>query len=285
MNLINIIKEEYNLIKEYITREVVYLKDYLSMPEEKKKEYLPHEYSYLFDDFLIETDTEFEKPKETRPSNYADEPDEEVDMFETNYELINWLEKNNKQLFDSFADYLYNRIKYNDLPIGDEEYPAWSYFSDSVQLVKKHWLIHFTDDADGIAKEGFKYGVDDMSKLGLTTRLGEFEKKYGGYNFAYTLDDFVRYGRNNNRSRGYKYGKEAVVFKASGIKVYHYGDEEPQVIFYGNTANNIIPITSGEEADWAIYSTKNGEILFENNNLEVVVKWLVNNYNQYKKSL
>jgi hypothetical protein len=254
------------------------------MSDEAKKAYLPHEYNYFFDDFLEETDTEFEMPKEMRPSNYADEPEEEVDMFEDNIELITWLENNNKEIYNSFADYLYDKISSNTLPITDSEYPAWTYFGKP-ELIKNQWLIHFTDNAQDIARNGFKYGVDDMTKLGLTTHLGEFDKKYGGYNFAYKLSDFSIYGKGNySHGSGYKYGKEAVVFNASGIKVWHYGDEEPQVIFYGKTAKDIIPIIGGENEKWEIYN-KDGRILYENDDLKKVVDWLTNNYQQYRKNL
>lgn len=275
---------EVTRINEYITNDEIYLRDYLSMPKSAKVAYLPHEYSYFFNDFLEETDYDFNYPKETKSSDYLDEPDEEVDMFDENNELITWLEHNDRNTFDAFAEYLYNKINNNTLPIDDSEYPAWSYFDDNPKLVKNQWLIHFTDDAVDIAREGFKFGVDDMTKLGLTTHLGEFDKKYGGYNFAYLIHDFQRYAKGNYYRGKYKYGKEAVVFNASGIKVWHYGDEEPQVIFYGNTARNIIPITSGENYDYAIYG-KNGRVLFEHDDLETVVYWLIRNFEQYRKSL
>jgi len=276
--------KEHTVLNEYITNDEIYLRDYLSMPKSSKMAYLPYEYFYFFDDFLEETDYDFEIPKEMRQGNYVNAPDDEVDMFEDNSELITWLEQNDRDTFDVFAEYLYNKINNNTLPISDSEYPAWSYFDDKPQLIKNQWLIHFTDNADDIAKEGFKFGVDDMTKLGLTTHLGEFDKKYGGYNFAYLIHDFQRYAKGNYYRGKYKYGKEAVVFNASGIKVWHYGDEEPQVIFYGNTARNIIPITSGENYDYAIYG-KNGRVLFENDDLERVVNWLTNNYEQYRKSI
>lgn len=291
MNLFNIINQEINeyvnenmLINEYITNDEIYLRDYLSMPDSAKLAYLPYEYYYFFQDFLDETDYDFEMPKETIPSDYVDEPDEEVDMFDNEIELITWLEYNDKKTFNSFAEYLLNKINNYTLPISDSEYPAWSYFDDKPTLIKNQWLIHFTDNADDIAREGFKYGVDDMTKLGLTTHLGEFDKKYGGYNFAYLLNDFSKYAKGNYSRGKYKYGKEAVVFNASGIKVWHYGDNEPQVIFYGNTARNIVPITSGENNDYAIFG-KNGRVLFEHDDLETVVYWLIRNFEQYRKSL
>jgi hypothetical protein len=275
---------EQKILNEYINKNVVYLKDYLTMPKSSKMAYLPHEYYYFFDDFLDETNTFFERPKEIKPSNYTDEPEEEVDMFDNDIELIIWLERNDKETYNKFAEYLYDKITSNTLPINDADYPAWSYFDEDPEIVKNQWLIHFTGDAQGIAEHGFKFGVDDMTKLGLTTHLGEFDKKYGGYNFAYTLNDFKTYGRGGYTKSGYKYGSEAVIFNASGIKVWHHGDQEPQVIFYGNTAKNIIPIIRGEESKFGIYSN-NGRILFENDDLTKVVKWLVDNYEQYRRKL
>lgn len=137
----------------------------------------------------------------------------------------------------------------------------------------------------GIVKNGFKFGVGDMTKLGLTTHLGDVEKKYGGYNFAYTLNDFIKYGKSNNfYGSGYKYGSEGVIFRASGIKLWHYTDEEYQVIFYGNTAKNIIPIFSGIYGGFEVYS-KSDRLLFASDDLERVVYWIINNYSQYRKQL
>lgn len=271
-------------LNEYISQDEIYLKDYFSMSEKSKKAYLPHEYHYFFDDFISEEDIDFQTPREIVQTNYADEPEEEIDMFDNTDELMTWLENNDKETYNAFADYLYKKITHNKLPIPESDYPAWAYFDDNPVIVKNQWLIHFTDNAADVALGGFKYGVSEMEKLGLTTHLGEFDKKYGGYNFAYLLSDFSKYAPGGHRNTGYKYGKEAVIFRASGIKVWHHSDEEPQVIFYGNTATNIIPITEGEDLKWSIRN-KNNRILFESDELENIVSWLVKNYDQYRKSL
>ena len=274
---------EGQILKEYVTRDIVYLTDYFKIPDSKKIEYLPHEHPYFFRDFLEETGTDFEEPTEKQRSKSTDVWGEDIDMFEDDIELIIWLEKNNKELYIEFGKYLLKKIKNNELPIPDEDYPAWSFFDGTPELIKNQWLIHFTKDAYGIAENGFKYGVDDMSKLGLTTRLSEFDKKYGGYNFAYTLGDFERYARSGSYGDKYKYGGEAVVFNASGIKVWHYGDGEPQVIFYGNTAKNIIPIRFNYDDDFYVQSKK-GRVLYKNEKLPKVVDWIKNNYQQYRKN-
>lgn len=261
----------YNLgsskvVKEYISRDMVYLKDYFSMSLEDKMAGLPQEYYYHFEDFIKDEGYyDFERPEE----------------LGDDFELVEWLDNNDKETFNAFAKYLYDRVQNHSLPIPDSEYPAWSYFDDSPEIIKNQWLIHFTNDAQGIAESGFKYGVDDMSKLGLTTHLGEFDKKYGGYNFSYLLSDFPKYAENQ---MGYKYGDEAVIFNASGLRLWHYGDQEPQVIFYGNTAKDIVPILKGDKAEFAIYS-KDGRALYENDDLTKVVNWFVNNYRQYRKAI
>ena len=61
------------------------------------------EYYYYFEDFLTEMDYDFEQPKESRPSNYLDEPDEEVDMFDNDLELMTWLENNDKETLFKFG--------------------------------------------------------------------------------------------------------------------------------------------------------------------------------------
>jgi hypothetical protein len=251
-----------NLLNEYLTQDMVSLKRYFSMTDEEKKSYLPHEYPYEFDRFVDEEDIDTNIEGET-------------------YEISDILFNKNPELYNRFADWLFREIEQNTLNVPDSDYPAWSYF-DNPRLVKNQWLIHFTDDAQSIARQGFKYGVDEVDKLALTTHLGDFEKKYGGYNFAYDVERYHRYAYSN-RGRGFKYGEEAVIFRASGIELWHYGDEEPQVIFYGNTARNLIPIIRGENADWAIYNTKSGRILYENDDFDKVVVWVLRNYIQYRK--
>lgn len=280
-----ITENQFNkLITEYVNRDVTSLKNYLSQTEEEKKRYLAHDYPYFFDDFIYELDFDFEYPAEEYYN--SDGELEQGDQL-NGYDLMEWLDKNNQDLLDKYNDYLYTNITNSTLDIDPSEYPAWTYFDDKPKLIKNQWLIHFTNNSDDIVREGFKYGVDEMTKLGLTTHLGEFDKKYGGYNFAYKLSDFNRYGKAGYGSRGgeYKYGKEAVMFRASGIETYHYGDQEPQVIFYGNTAKNIIAVSPGENENWAIYNNKTGRIIIESDNLEKIAYWVDANYQQYRKTL
>lgn len=237
---------------EYLTQEGVSLLKYFSQTDEEKKSYLPHMYSFKFKEF-----------------------DDLLDDYE-DYEIADILQDKYPDVYQSFADSLFDKINRFDLNIPDSEYPAWSYFDDP-KLIKNQWLIHMCNDSYKIAREGFKYGVDEVDKLGLTTHLGQFEKKYGGYNFAYTLYDFKKYGKDRD---GYKYGDEAVIFRASGVRLWHHGDEEYQTIFYGNTAKNIIPIDS-YEGEYRI--TGDLKTLYKSEKIEDIAYWLDRNYDQYRK--
>jgi len=277
MNIKKIIKEEISNLNEYLTHEGVGLMRYFSTTDAEKIEYLPegYPYEYLFNDFLEETNTDYNN------SQYSDADGNDIPNDEE-FEIYNVPEP----IKQKYGLWLFEKINNHSLNIEDSEYPAWSYF-DRPTLIKNQWLIHFTTDADSIANNGFIYGVDDVDKLGLTTHLSDFEKKYGGYNFSYELSDFIRYGKTNRswQSQEYKYGKEAVIFRASGVKLWHHTDEEPQVIFYGKTATNIIPITSGEDKKYGVHSSRNNELLYESDDMEDVVDWIVKNYAQYRKHL
>lgn len=254
-------QQKKNLL-EYVTTDIINLKDYLTMSKEQKIENLPHEYiDYV--EFWLE-----EYPLEIGSM--------------TVHEFVEDIEYNNPKAYQDFGKWLYKRISNDSLDISDEEYPAWHYLT-APEVIKNQWLIHFTGDAEKIAKEGFKLGVNEFHKLGLTTRLGEFEKMDGGYNFAFLLKDYYDYSYEGLNE--FKYGTEAVVFRASGIKIFHEADYEPQVIFYGKTAKNIIPITGGDKGHWAIKNKFSSEIYREDDDLTIVVDWLTQNYPQYRKHL
>jgi len=261
-------------LNEYVTHRDVYLRNYFNMSDEQKKSGLPYEYSFLFEDFLVENDIDFEKPTHSFIGADGEEPG---DPYE-DYEIVEWLSQHNKPLFDQFATYLYDRVNDHTLPVSDAEYPAWSFFS-SATLIKNQWLIHFTNDPWSIAKNGFTKGVSEIEKLGLTTHLGEFEKKYGGYNFAFRANIYHKYAKG---FRGYKYGEEAVMFIGSGMEMDHYGDQEPQVIFWGKKASNIVPITKEYGDDYAVHNLNKGGIVYKSQDLDDVVSWVMRNYDRYK---
>ena len=136
--------------------------------------------------------------------------------------------------------------------------------------------VDFTDDASGIAQNGFRFGHEDMRGLALTTWKNEkFRKANPGYNFAFILGS--REARN--AARDGKYGKEAVVFWGAGVKAFHFGDEESQVIIWGPSINNslIFPLVKNYD-NWVVYNPKTDHTMIESEEMEDVAFWIVNNY-------
>lgn len=95
------------------------------------------------------------------------------------------------------------------------------------------------------------------------------------------------------------------MFHANGIKVYHYGDEQHQVIFWGPSARDLVPIYHGNvdididhyddyidsrgdsDDTWYVTDDKSpyGRVLYFNQEIEDVIAWVENNFFQYRKRL
>jgi hypothetical protein len=258
------------LLREYVNSDMSALARYIGASEEERIKYLPFDFDYLFIIFLREED--IDRSELNLPNQF----DEDTPLDE----IIEWLHDNESPFFERFGKWLYYQITNNAGEyITHADLPSWVYFDDP-KLVKNQWIVHFTNDADSIYSEGFKHGTDEMEKLGLTTWLSDADKKYGGYNFGYLISD--KYKMDHGK---YVYGDEAVLFRASGYRFYHNGDEEYQTIFRGATATCIIPLIAGEDHRWSARDRKSGNSLFESDDIDAVIKWVINNYEQYRKVL
>lgn len=122
----------------------------------------------------------------------------------------------------------------------DEEQPSWSYL-DYRGTRPRGWLLHCTSAGGDVSVDGFIRGVPDVTKLGLTTHLGDIEKDLPGYNFAYEADRFNRYAFDRNGVC--RYGGDVLLFRAPYVETWHRTDEEPQAIFWGPSATDIILLT------------------------------------------
>jgi hypothetical protein len=148
-------------------------------------------------------------------------------------------------------------------------------------LPRTTWLIHFTDHAEAIAEQGFTRGIDQMDKLGLTTYMGDGEKKYGGYNFAFQAGG--GYARQA-ASQG-KYGRDAVMFQNSGVAVHHYGDEEEQIIFHGTDVDpRDIVVLRKLEGDWHVIGHSSDRPLFTGE-FRAAEAWVMKHFQQYRRAL
>lgn len=264
-----IIKEEIqSYLNEYLDKyHDIPLKQYLSLSDEEKEEDLIYRFSYLLLDFF------------TEQMENGTLDDEELEIINASngddYILIDQILNGDlNKYYKDFLNYIQRKVDYYEMP-------AHQTFEESIP-VKNEWLIHFTSNALGIARHGFEYGTEDLDSLNYTG-AGSINGKSEGYDFAYTIDDYERFYRGHNGDP--KYGNEAVLFQASGIKTWHYGDEEYQVIFWGKNAKNIIPISRTDDGNWIVYSSRTGNPLIQFEDLESIVDWVINNKEQYRKHL
>ena len=144
-----------------------------------------------------------------------------------------------------FADWLEREGHVREFVYRDPQTaPAWMLLApiNDRLLPSTTWLAHFCRDAAAIRQQGFVRGVPDVDRLALTrinSVFGTSERiRYNqpGYNFAYPTDGSVpltqRWGDPPNG-----YGRQVLLFQSSGLLVYHEGDREDQVIFWGPAAN------------------------------------------------
>jgi len=179
-------------------------------------------------------------------------------------------------------------------PAQGVETPTFVFLSQP-EVVRDQWLVHFTDRGSDVLREGFRRGVGDLTKLGLTTYLFD-EKSRPGYNFAFLpgdLDDARSIASEDDDDsdeleRKFKYGDQAIIFRASGVRAWHRGDEEHQVVFWGETAHDLVLVEAttrhrGREK-WAVRDPRTGRTLVGGFFLDVV-DWVKMNYDQYRSRL
>lgn len=223
-----------------------------------------------------------------------------------NNELYNEYEWDLCDAVDNTTDYSMSYlIKQNSLPIDERfgfyvkknimKHPnyykskvakwvnCFSMIPDSITLgYKKPFLnkplVHFCcndGDSEDIFKNGFRYGAE-LKNLGWT--FG-YKNEKGNYGFAYDLNDIV----NNTEKRFPFYGKEGVVFIASGVKVNHYGDSyddtpTPECIFDKGSVKEMICRFRSSFADCEVYD-KNNRLIYKSKNFNKLslFTWISNN--------
>jgi len=249
----------------YLGEEINWLKQYLTMSDADIARDMVFKFPQDFVAYVQNSDEADKLPQEDDPETLVDTVmDMDLSVF-------------SQKLMQGFKEEEANSI------LSANPADAPSYLTLSYEgMVKNQWLIHFTDDPDGIASSGFKYGMDDMDRVALTTWFSDAAKKSGGFNFAYLLSDFMRY--SGARSGSSKYGKHAVLFRASGIRVWHTGDDEPQVIFRGSEARDIVPIMNNY-GTWQLPVNAKDRPIYESDDLSDVTSWVVNNWAQYQQAL
>jgi hypothetical protein len=247
------------LLCEYISNPLIWFKDFINSSSDEKAEHIAHEVyenGDYFEEFIDEMGWEDYE-------SFEDLSDTEV------IEFGQWLLGNDHKIQDVLFD---------------EELPSWWYMRDA-SIVKNSWLVHCSNSIPNIIHEGFQYGIEDYTKLGLTTRYSDDAKKRykdeDFYLFSYTPLDFKKYGYGY---RGLKYGDEFVVFRSSGVRVYHNSDDEYQTIFSAREARDFVPVFE-RNGNYVVEDKVSGKIIFENENPNKVVGWVIANFDQYKTKI
>lgn len=249
---------------EYVTNPLIYFRDYINMSDEDKAE----DARYMF--YTVDSMEEFLDEKEAededfeRPEGEIEDPSHLGPELEKEYG--EWLMSDGGyRLADEF---------------GDAEMPSWYYFSNA-KIVKNTWLIHISDHIRDIIDDGFRYGVEDVRQLGLTTYTSQQHKKQKHnsefYNFAFTPDEFRKWDRG-------KYGKHFVMFVSSGVEAYHSGDEEYQTLFIARDARYFVPVYN-EYGDYVVYGKDDERPVFKSEKPMAVVKWVIQNFSQYRRQI
>lgn len=269
VNSINESKENKEILKEYLDKDYNYpLYKYFKWAENASScelsQDLAYKCSYCIGEYIGKIHyrySEFDNLL-NKDGEFDHEDDSKVELF------LKMLEENN--LCDHFVSTMQDILNSHNLY---DELPTWCN-THFVRLVKNEWCIHFTKDSNSISKYGFTGGTDDIDSLAYTNAGAE--KHQEGYNFAFAIDD-----RNVDYN---EYGNEAVIFRTSGVEIYHYGDNQNQVIFWGPNVKSFIPIKyDGEEGDWVVYG-QNGQILKMGNPSEIAI-WATENLPQYRKQI
>lgn len=217
---------------------------------------------------------------------------------------------------EAIDEYLDNRMSKvrNDFKTRNYDEASGFVWSDDAEdgkeIVHDEWMVHFSDYADKIAKEGFTQGNDYDGKLkSATYQRGKTE---GGYNYAYLASDVI--GSKGSKFLDYLKERETpfVMFKGNGYRFHHNQDEEDQVVlnniqkgtmvfvrrFYDqwcvlSTANpnwknrtkDINP--RPEDERFAMYNPRNiiEGILYSDDDMDKVIKWVMNNFDQYHNKI
>jgi len=242
-----------NNIKKAISNENAYLRDYL------KNGFDPYDFSYFIKEYL-----------DSKSIDYDDDM-EYYDIFEE------WIQKASKDQIEDFKNYTENNNIYDGLDGWNS--PPYSAM-DFTKYISPTWMIHFTNDAQGVADNGFVYGHEEM-KEGLHLTTHKVDRYQGsGYNFSFEFGT----REASNAARSGKYGEEAVLFWSDGVQVSHWGDEEEQIIFWGPSVNKslIFPITR-DYGNWTVIDEA-GRNVFTSEDFNTTVSWCVDNINMLQST-
>ena len=203
--------------------------------------------------------------------------------------LRNYLKRGRKKYDqDSF------RKLYYDYQVGNKDITSRNAF-DKYEVFKNGWVLHFTNYPFDILMNGFK-GLDKemMPQLWRTFARGLPMSDEEGYAFAFDANDKIP-------DSSIRYGKYALMFRTSGLKVHNLGDlGQWQVIFNSKMANMKQCFLLRFDTKTESYFDGNGDVdssesvtgvsvinpstkkaVYKAGTIEDAVAWVQQNYQQY----
>lgn len=255
-----------------------------------------HEGDDIMSEILTDAGYEFNSDEDSSPDlisrqielviqHHKDELGDVFEKFinECNYKSVdltlneNWYANLSEQAVEAFR----KRIQDGHVHDGDGSTKNYMRLIRPTLLPATTWLVHYTNQAESIAVHGFKYGAPDKQDLALTRmKNSNARTETSGYNFAFLAS------HQEDVSNGEFYGKQCVVFQSSGTMTHHRTDNEHQIVFDGSHVNpkSIYPIYQ-IDMKWCVLNHNTSKILFKNKDINVVVKWVIQNHRQYHKMI
>jgi hypothetical protein len=146
------------------------------------------------------------------------------------------------------TDDIYDGGKYGKHYI-NTSYKAYNYFEPK-GIVHNVWAVHYTtvEAYEDIQNRGFMVGVPDYDALAYSGNYYDRTKNNeSGWNFALPID-------NKYLGEDYGYGDCAFLIKTDGVRAYHKGDGDDEIIFQDCMVTKKIPFVYDEDYECWILS-------------------------------
>ena len=132
---------------------------------------------------------------------------------------------------------------YNGTKRLNTSHKAYNYFEPK-GIVHNVWAIHYTynESWENIKRRGFRFGVTNFDELAYTGNYKDWDNipKSGGWNFALPID-------NKYLGEDCGYGDCGFIIKTDGVRAYHKGDGDDEIIFKGCMVKKKYPFVYDED--------------------------------------
>jgi len=120
-------------------------------------------------------------------------------------------------------------------------YAAYNYF-EPIGIVHNIWAIHYTnlESFENILQDGFTHGCADLDKLAYSDGKADTSVKNYGWNFALPVD-----GKYLGEDLGY--GDCGFLIRTDGVRAFHKGDGDDEIIFKDCHVKEKIPFVYDED--------------------------------------